>query len=137
MHDLTDPFLNITWRSTLIVKEGNILFNGTLNTFYLRLYGIRHMVKDHLRGNPLCHRGYSFQLAARVLLYVSSQRQDNTYHILCYTSSRALAGTRNRSQIVRHKTCCCHFMGYSIWLAAMGLICTITAHTMAFDTPAD
>ena len=28
-------------------KEGNVLFNDTLNTFYLQLYGIRHMVKDH------------------------------------------------------------------------------------------
>ena len=28
-------------------KEGNVLFNDTLNTFYLWLYGIRHMVKDH------------------------------------------------------------------------------------------
>ena len=28
-------------------KEGNVLFNGALNTFYLRLYGVRHMVKDH------------------------------------------------------------------------------------------
>ena len=27
-------------------KEGNVLFNDTLNT--LRLYGVRHMVKDHL-----------------------------------------------------------------------------------------
>ena len=26
-------------------KEGNILFNNTLNTFYLWLYGIEHMVK--------------------------------------------------------------------------------------------
>ena len=37
-------------------KEGNILFNEALNTFYLRLYGVRHMVKDHSdseRGNPL------------------------------------------------------------------------------------
>ena len=24
-------------------KEGNILFNDALNTFYLRLYGVRHM----------------------------------------------------------------------------------------------
>ena len=29
-------------------KEGNVLFNDTLNTFYLRLYGVEHMVKDHL-----------------------------------------------------------------------------------------
>ena len=37
-------------------KEGNILFNDALNTFYLRLYGVRHMVKDHSdseRGNLL------------------------------------------------------------------------------------
>ena len=37
-------------------KEGNVLFNDTLNTFYLWLYGIRHMVKDHSdgeKGNPL------------------------------------------------------------------------------------
>ena len=37
-------------------KEGNVLFNNALNTFYLRLYGIRHMVKDHSdseKGNPL------------------------------------------------------------------------------------
>ena len=37
-------------------KEGNVLFNDALNTFYLRLYGVRHMVKDNSdseRGNPL------------------------------------------------------------------------------------
>ena len=28
-------------------KEGNVLFNDALNTFYLRLYGIRRMVKYH------------------------------------------------------------------------------------------
>ena len=28
-------------------KEGNVLFNDTLSTFYLRLYGVGHMVKDH------------------------------------------------------------------------------------------
>ena len=32
------------------------------------------------------HIGYSFRLAARVLLYAPSHRQDNTYHGLCYTS---------------------------------------------------
>ena len=33
-----------------------VLFNNALNTFYLWLYGIRHMVKDHSdseKGNPL------------------------------------------------------------------------------------
>ena len=28
-------------------KEGNILFNDALNTFYLQLYDVGHIVKDH------------------------------------------------------------------------------------------
>ena len=53
-------------------KEGNVLFNDTLNTFYLRLYGVIHMVKDQsdFKGGNRCrYMGYSFRLAARVLLY--------------------------------------------------------------------
>ena len=77
-------------------KEGNILFNDALNTFYLGLYGVRHMLKDH--SETRCrHMGYSFRLAVRVLLYASSHRQDNTYDGLCYTSRGALGGTRNSS----------------------------------------
>ena len=37
-------------------RKGNVLFNDALNTFYLQLYGVRHMVKDHSnseKGNPL------------------------------------------------------------------------------------
>ena len=37
-------------------RERNVLFNDALNTFYLQLYGVRHMVKDHYdseKGNPL------------------------------------------------------------------------------------
>ena len=40
-----------------MASEENVLFNDVLNTFYLRLYGVRHiMVKDHsesLKGNLL------------------------------------------------------------------------------------
>ena len=43
------------------------------------------------------HIGYSFRLAARNLLYPPSQKQDSTYHDLCYNSRGALAGTRNSS----------------------------------------
>ena len=32
----------------IIKKERNVLFNDTLHTFYLRLHGVRHMVKGHL-----------------------------------------------------------------------------------------
>ena len=38
------------WLRTILIvrrKERNVLFNDALNTFYLRLYGVRHMVKDH------------------------------------------------------------------------------------------
>ena len=49
------------------------------------------------RRNPLPPLGYSFQIAATVLLYASSHKQDNTYHGLCYTSRGALAETRNSS----------------------------------------
>ena len=74
----------------MIRKEGNVLFNNTLNTFYLQLYG---------KGDETCccHMGYSFRLTARVLLYAPSHRQDSTYHGLCYTSRGAQAGTRNTS----------------------------------------
>ena len=49
-------------------KEGNVLFNDALNTFYLRLYGVRHMVKDHSdseRGNPLPPHGLLFTINSK------------------------------------------------------------------------
>ena len=49
-------YLSDLMKSYLWKKEGNVLFNNTLKTFYLWLYGIGHMVKDHSdneRGNLL------------------------------------------------------------------------------------
>ena len=50
-------------------KEGwSILFNDALSTFYLRLYGIGHMVKDHSdseRGNPLPPHGLLFLISSK------------------------------------------------------------------------
>ena len=49
-------------------RERNVLFTDALNTFYLRLYGVRHMVKDHSdseKGNPLPPH--------RLLLLISSK----------------------------------------------------------------
>ena len=57
-------------------KEGNVLFNDAINTFCLRLYGVRHMVKDHSDSEipTRCrHIDYSFRLTARVLLHAPSQ----------------------------------------------------------------
>ena len=60
------------------------------------IYG--YMASSILREETRCrHMGYSFRLAARVLLYAPSHMQDNTYHGLCYTSRGALAGRRNSS----------------------------------------
>ena len=90
------------------MKEGNVFFNDALNTFYLPLYGVRHVVKDHSdseRGNPLSPHGLFFLLTAMILLYAPSHRQDNTYHGLCYTSRGALAGMRNTFW-VGHPLCC-------------------------------
>ena len=86
--------------------EGNALFNDTLNTFYLRLYGVGHMVKgnsDSERGYPMPPHGLLFPISSKVFLYASSHRQDNTYHSLWYTSHRALAGTRNNSMGPPHE----------------------------------
>ena len=50
------------------MKEGNVLFNDALNTFYLRLYGVRHVVKDHSdseRGNPLPLHGVLFSISSK------------------------------------------------------------------------
>ena len=80
---------------SLQAADGNVLFNDALNTFYLRLYGVRHKVKDHSdneRGNKLPPIGLLFPISSK-----GSQRQDCTYHGLCCTSRGALAGTRNSS----------------------------------------
>ena len=73
-----------------------MLFNDALNTFYLRIYGVGHYGKE-LSDSERSHMGYSFQLAARVLLYAPPHRLDSTYQGLCYTSHGALAGTSNSS----------------------------------------
>ena len=57
------------WYHTLarVVQEGNILFNDALNTFYLWLYGVTHMVTDHSdseRGNPLPPHGLLFPISS-------------------------------------------------------------------------
>ena len=49
-------------------RKGNFLFNDTLNTFYLQLYGVRHIVKDHSdseRENPLPPYGLLFSIDSK------------------------------------------------------------------------
>ena len=49
-------------------RERNVLFNDALNTFYLRLYGVRHMVKDHSdseKGKPLQPHGLLLSISSK------------------------------------------------------------------------
>ena len=49
-------------------KEGNVLFNDALDTFYLQSYGVRHMVKDHSDseiGNPLPPHGLFIPVSSK------------------------------------------------------------------------
>ena len=47
-------------------KEGNVLFNDALNTFYLQLYGVRHMVKNHSdRENSLPPHRLLFPISSK------------------------------------------------------------------------
>ena len=70
---LTQVHLNILNYTQLpsykpIWKEGNVLFNDALNTFYLRLYGIRHQVKDHSdseKGNLLPPHRLLFPISSK------------------------------------------------------------------------
>ena len=60
--------LILTERERERERERDVLFNDALNTFYLRLYGVRHMVKDHSdseRGNPLPPHGLLFSINSK------------------------------------------------------------------------
>ena len=51
-----------------VTTERTVLFNDALNTFYLRLYGVRHMVKEHSdseRGNPLSPHRLLFPISSK------------------------------------------------------------------------
>ena len=64
-------------------KEGNVLFNDALNTFYLRLYGVRHMVKDHSyseKGNPLPPHWLLFPICSKGSFICTMPQQNITYH---------------------------------------------------------
>ena len=61
-------FRNHIYTRRCIWKEGNVLFNDALNTFYLRLYGVKYMVKDHSDseiGNPLPPHRLIFPISSK------------------------------------------------------------------------
>ena len=69
------------------------LFNDALNTFYLRLYGVEHMVKDHSdseRGNLLSPHRLLFPIRSKGSFICFIQQTG------CYTSRGTLANYRVR-----------------------------------------
>ena len=85
--------------SSVLEREREMFYLTTHSTHFIYGYlasGIWLRTILIAREETRCrHMGYSFRLAARVLLYAPSHRQDSTYHGLCYTSRGALVGTRN------------------------------------------
>ena len=84
-------------------KEGNVLFNDALNTFYLRLYGVRHMVKDHSdseRGHLMPPHGQLFPINSMGCLFYMHHLTDRIAYTTAFV---ALAGTRNSSMGPPHE----------------------------------
>ena len=93
----------------LRLKEGGIvLFNNTVNTFYLWLYDIRHniMVKDHSDRE---------REREREMFYLPTH---STHFIYGYMASDIWLRT---ILIVKKETRCCH-IGYSFRLTARVLL---------------
>ena len=102
------PTCLLPWKCKNIEVDWLLAKHGYLRKemFYLTTYSTHfiygYMASDIwlrtiliVRKEIRCrHMGYSFRLAARVILYAPSHRQDITYHGLCYTSRGALAGTK-------------------------------------------
>ena len=76
-------------------KEGNVLFNDTLNTFYLRLYGIGHMVKDHSERKHTTATWATLSDEQQGFFYIHHPTDRISHTYICYTSRGALAGMRN------------------------------------------
>ena len=98
------------------MKEGNVLFNDALNTFF-KFTVIWRQTIQIARGNPLPPHGLHFSINSKDF-YMHHSRQDNTYHSLCYTSNSLMSPLHERNVLFNeHST---HFIyGYmasDIWL---------------------
>ena len=84
----TSACLGVPLGQSKLRKEGNILFNDALNTFYLRLYGVRHMVKDHSdseRGNPLPPHRLLFPISSKGY-FICTIPQDRITHTTAFVT---------------------------------------------------
>ena len=70
-------------------KEENILFNDTLNTFYIWLYYLEHMVKEHSdseRGNPLPPLNGLLILISSKFFFYMQHPTDRIAHIIAFVT---------------------------------------------------
>ena len=75
------------------MKKGNVLFNEALNTFYLQLYGVRHMVKDRSdskRGILLLPHGLLLPISSKGSFISTIPQTGQFIPLLFYTSCGVL-----------------------------------------------
>ena len=111
------PLIFKKWHSLMDFENdfSRDIVTGRKEMFYLTMHAT-HFIYGYMASDVwlrtilivrkktrCCHIGYSFRLAARVLLYAPSHGRDRTYHCFCYTSRGALAGMRNSSMGPPHE----------------------------------
>ena len=92
-------------------KEGNVLFNNALITFYLRLYGVRHLIVRKETRNKVA----IYWSGRKDMFYLMTH---STHFIYGYMASDIWLRI---ILIVRKETRCRH-IGYSYWLTARVLL---------------
>ena len=99
-HRQDNTYHDLCYTSSEGRKEGNVLFNDALNTFYLRLYDVRLMVKDSsdiVKGNPLPPHRLLFTINSKGSFICTIPQTGLHIPRPCYNSRGVLAGTRNSS----------------------------------------
>ena len=112
MMHIKEPLLIIgksrpSFLQTVRFREIQRLFNNTLNTFYLWLYGNGYIVKDHSdseKGNPLPPHRLLFPINSKVLLYAPSHRQDSIYHGALAEIGNGSMGPPRGIDLTNHRT---------------------------------
>ena len=104
-------------------KEGNVLFNDAFNTFYLWLYGVRLMVKDHSdseRGNLLPPYRIRFPISIKSSFTCTTHRQDKHIHVVIDTKKMQHISRENGIEdtfyLTMHSTHFIHgYMASDVW----------------------
>ena len=102
----------------VFMEEGNVSFNDAFNTFYVRLYGVGHMVKDHSDSE----RG------RKEMFYL-------TMHSKHFIYGYMVSDIWLRTILIAREETRGRHIGYSFRLAARVHHTDRITHTTAFVTP--